>query len=138
MWFLEDDSTRYAGCVEVRPYPSSKSTELTYLLDPLVWGQGLAVRMAWTAITLSFSSSEIDSVIAGADLDNAASFAVMRRLGMRFRKNVQYPLGAGMEYELDRNEAGPCRSLFCCRSADKQLGMDRLERSFSPTRAEVQ
>jgi [ribosomal protein S5]-alanine N-acetyltransferase len=106
MWFLEDVSTRYAGCVEVRPYPSSKSTELTYLLDPRVWGQGLALRMAWTAIIHSFSSSEIDSIIAGADVANAASFAVMRRLGMHFRKSVQYPLGAGMEYELDRDEVG--------------------------------
>jgi [ribosomal protein S5]-alanine N-acetyltransferase len=107
MWFLEDVSTRYAGCVEVRPYPSSKSAELTYLLDPRSWGQGLAVRMAWTAIIQTFLSLEIDSVIAGADLANAASFAVMRRLGMHFHKNVQYPLGAGAEYVLHRDDIGP-------------------------------
>ncbi len=40
MWFLEDPSTRYAGCVELRPYPSSRSAELIYLLDPRYWGQG--------------------------------------------------------------------------------------------------
>jgi [ribosomal protein S5]-alanine N-acetyltransferase len=66
MWFLEDVSTRYAGCVELRPYPSSRSAELTYLLDPRYWGQGLALRMAWTAITHAFLSSQIDSVIASA------------------------------------------------------------------------
>jgi hypothetical protein len=50
---------------------------------------------------------------AGADVANAASFAVMRRLGMHFRKNVQYPLGAGMEYEFDRNEVGvPAGAFF--------------------------
>jgi RimJ/RimL family protein N-acetyltransferase len=43
--------------------------------------------MARTAITRAFSSSQIDSVIAGADLANAASLAVMRRLGMHFRKD---------------------------------------------------
>ena len=32
-----------AGCVEVRPYPSSKSTELTYLLDSRVWEQGRSI-----------------------------------------------------------------------------------------------
>jgi RimJ/RimL family protein N-acetyltransferase len=63
--------------------------------------------MAWTAITHAFSSSQIDSVIAGADLANAASIAVMQRLGMRFRKNVQYSLGAGVEYVLHRYDAGP-------------------------------
>src|ERR1700758_1244638 len=34
MWFLEDVSTRYAGCVELRPYPSPRSAELIYLLAP--------------------------------------------------------------------------------------------------------
>lgn len=106
MWFLEDVSTRYAGCVELRPYPSSRSAELTYLLDPCNWGQGLALRMAWTAITHTFLSSQIDSVIAGTDLANAASLAVMRRLGMRFHKDVQYPLGAGVEYVMHRDDVG--------------------------------
>lgn len=86
MWFLEDVSTRYAGCVELRPYPSPRSAELIYLLDPEYWGQGLSLRMAWTMITHAFSSSQIDFVIAGADLRNTASIAVMRRLGMRFHK----------------------------------------------------
>ena len=107
MWFLEDASTRYAGCVELQPYPSSRFAELTYLLDSREWGQGLAPRMAWTAITHTFLSSQIDSVIAGADLANAASLAVMRRLGMRFHKDVQYPLGAGVEYVLHRDDPGP-------------------------------
>ena len=107
MWFLEDPSKRYAGCVELRPYPSFRSAELIYLLDPRYRGQGLALRMAWTAITHAFLSSQIDSVIAGTDLPNPASLAVMRRLGMRFHKDVQYPLGAGVEYVLHRDDIGP-------------------------------
>jgi ribosomal-protein-alanine N-acetyltransferase len=58
MWFLENVSTRYAGCVELRAYPSRRSAELIYLLDPRYWGQGLALRMAWTAITHAFLSSQ--------------------------------------------------------------------------------
>jgi len=107
MWFLEDVSTQYAGCVDLRPYPSPRSAELIYLLDPRYWGQGLALRMAWTAIIHAFLSSQIDSVIAGADLPNTASLAVMRRLGMRFHKDVQYPLGTGVEYVIHRDDAGP-------------------------------
>ena len=107
MWFLEDVSTRYAGCVELRPYPSPRSAELIYLLDPKYWGQGLALRMAWTAITHAFLSSQIDSVIAGTDLPNTASLAVMRRLGMRFHRDVQYPLGAGVEYVLHQDDVWP-------------------------------
>jgi hypothetical protein len=38
---------------------------------------------------------------------NDASFAVMRRLGMRFHKNVQYSLGTGAEYILHRDDPAP-------------------------------
>jgi [ribosomal protein S5]-alanine N-acetyltransferase len=107
MWFLENVSTRSAGCVELRPYPSLGSAELIYLLDPRYWGMGLALRMAWTAVTHAFLSSQINSVIAGADLPNTASIALMRRLGMQFHKDVQYPLGAGVEYVLHRYDVGP-------------------------------
>jgi ribosomal-protein-alanine N-acetyltransferase len=107
MWFLEDASARYVGCVELRPYPSPRSAELIYLLDPRYWGQGLALRMAWRAITYAFLSLQIDSVIAGVDLPNTASISVMRHLGMRFHKDVRYPLGAGVEYVLHRDDLGP-------------------------------
>jgi RimJ/RimL family protein N-acetyltransferase len=63
--------------------------------------------MAWTAINRAFLSLQIDSVIAGTDLPNTPSIAVMRRLGMRFHKDVQYPLGAGVEYVLHRDDKGP-------------------------------
>jgi [ribosomal protein S5]-alanine N-acetyltransferase len=107
MWFLENAFTRYAGCVELRPYPDARSAEVLYSLDPRFWGQGLATRMAWAVITHAFFSSEVDFVIAGADGANVASFAVMRRLGMRFHKDVLYPLGAGAEYVLHRDDQGP-------------------------------
>lgn len=107
MWVLERTPLRYCGCVELRPYPAPGRVELTYLLDPAYWGHGLAVRMAWTAISRAFSLPTIDAVIAGADAPNAASFAVMRRLGMQFHRDVVYPLGAGTEYILQRGDAGP-------------------------------
>jgi|SRR5580693_1701783 RimJ/RimL family protein N-acetyltransferase len=78
-----------------------------WYIDTFPMGQGLALRMAWTVITHAFLSSQIDSVIAGTDLPNTASLAVMRRLGMRFHKDVHYPLGAGVEYVLLRDDVGP-------------------------------
>jgi [ribosomal protein S5]-alanine N-acetyltransferase len=76
-------------------------------LDPRYWGQGLALRMAWTVIARAFLSTRIDFVIAGTDLPNTASLAVMRRLGMHFHRELQYPLGPGVEYVLHRDDAGP-------------------------------
>jgi len=107
MWMLQDGSAQCLGCVELRPYPLARSAELTYLLHPDCWGRGLATRMAWSAITLAFASPRIDCVIAGHDLPNTASLAVMRRLGMRYHRSVRYPLGAGAEYVLHRDDPGP-------------------------------
>jgi [ribosomal protein S5]-alanine N-acetyltransferase len=106
-WLLGSSVVSHAGCVQLLPDLSKRITELTYLLDPDYWGQGLAVRMGWTAITQAFLSPRIDAVVAGADFPNKASFAVMHRLGMRFRRHVQYPLGPGMEYVLHRGDVGP-------------------------------
>jgi RimJ/RimL family protein N-acetyltransferase len=104
-------SVPYAGSVDLRPYPSLRSAELTYLLDPRYWGQGLGqgltLRMAWTVIAHAFLMSQIDFIIAGADLPNTRSIALMQRLDMRFHKNVQGPLGAGVEYVLHRNDVRP-------------------------------
>lgn len=33
MWLLERSSARYVGCVELRPYPSPRTAEITYFLD---------------------------------------------------------------------------------------------------------
>jgi [ribosomal protein S5]-alanine N-acetyltransferase len=106
-WLLGNNVVSYAGCVQLLPDLSKRITELTYLLDPDHWGQGLAVRMGWTAIAQAFLSPRIDAVVAGADAPNKASFAVMQQLGMRFRRHMQYPLGPGMEYILHRDDAGP-------------------------------
>lgn len=107
MWLLHSDTQPCAGAVQLQLEQSPRSAELTYLLDPAHWGHGLALRMAWTAITLAYQSGRIDTVIAGADAPNAASFRLMHRLGMRFHRHVHYPLGAGMEYTLHRDDPGP-------------------------------
>ncbi|HET7883127.1 MAG TPA: GNAT family N-acetyltransferase [Acetobacteraceae bacterium] len=106
MWVLRRTDGQPAGLVELRPYPAPRSAELTYLLDPSHWGQGLAVRMAWTVVSEAFRLGQIDTIVAGADIPNTRSFGVMRRLGMRLHKDVSYPLGPGVEFALHRDEAG--------------------------------
>lgn len=107
MWVLEGPGRSPAGSVQLKPYPVARAAELSYLLDPGLWGRGLATRMAWTAISLAFRTDGIDSVFAGADAPNARSFALMRRLGMRFRAEVLYPMGPGAEYALRRDDPIP-------------------------------
>jgi RimJ/RimL family protein N-acetyltransferase len=106
LWILQSPRVPYGGCVQLRPDLSAKSAELIYLLDPTHWGRGLATRMGWTAITTAFLEP-FDVVVAGTDGANGASLAVMRRLGMRFYRDVRYPLGKGFQYALARGDPGP-------------------------------
>jgi [ribosomal protein S5]-alanine N-acetyltransferase len=106
LWVLEDPRVRYAGGVLLRPDLAARSAELTYFLKPALWGRGLATRIAWTAIGKAFQAP-IDVVQAGADAANTASLNVMRRLGMRFVRDVSYPLGPGALYALARGDPGP-------------------------------
>jgi RimJ/RimL family protein N-acetyltransferase len=100
---LHSPRVRCGGCVQLRPDIAARSAELVYLLDPAWWGRGLATRMAWTAIAHAFARG-FEVVVAVTDGANAASQAVMRRLGMRFRCEVSCPLGAGVEYALARSD----------------------------------
>jgi len=107
LWMLEQPEQTAGGAVWLEPNLAAREAEVSYLLDPALWGRGLARRMAWTAVARAFENPAIDCVFAGADAPNAASIAVLQRLGMRFRRDVTYPLGPGVEYELRRGDAGP-------------------------------
>ena len=107
VWLLETQAARLAGGVELKLQDQTDSAELTYLLHPHYWGQGLATRMSWTVMQRAFASGRVTQVVAGADEPNTASVSVMRRLGMTFLRPVQYPLGPGVEYVYRRGDPVP-------------------------------
>ena len=78
LWLLEDERGM-AGFVRLDP-DNKQSAELTYALQPSLWGRGLATRMGWTAMEAAFERPWCDKVVAGADLANYSSLAVMERL----------------------------------------------------------
>ena len=103
LWLLAARDAQRLGAVRLSPAEGAE-LELTYLLHPDAWGAGLATRMAHTALGLAFASGPSPSVVAGADVPNAASIAVMQRLGMAFRRDVRYPMGEGVEYTITRDD----------------------------------
>jgi RimJ/RimL family protein N-acetyltransferase len=104
-WLLEDGTGVSRGCVWLQLDATGRAAELSYLLAPDLWGQGIATRMAATAIREAFRSGTIERVFAGADLPNSRSFAVMHRLGMRYARDVVYTVYPGKEYEIGPAEA---------------------------------
>jgi RimJ/RimL family protein N-acetyltransferase len=103
-WVLFAAQHPCGGLISLWQRPVDSDVELIYALHPDFWGRGLATRMAVSVIRRGFASG-VQHIIAGVDLPNAASLAVIRGLGMRFLRDVVYPLGAGAEYELTREDA---------------------------------
>ncbi len=106
-WILERQDGLLGGCVELKKQNLLRSAELTYLLHPKFWGQGLATRMSWTVIFQALETGQVTQIVAGADEPNTASVSVMRRLGMTFFRRVEYPLGPGVEYIYRKGDPAP-------------------------------
>ena len=58
--------------------------DLSYWLNDAYHGRGYASEAAVAAIAAAFDHLDLDDIEAGAQPENVASFAVMRRLGMEF------------------------------------------------------
>ena len=95
---LLEGEDRLIGCGRTHLLEESGAAELTYVLHPDFWGQGLATMMGWTLMQQAFDSALVETMIAGTDDPNTASQAVMRRLGMRFHRHTQNARWSGVEY----------------------------------------
>lgn len=107
LWLLEAGSSRLAGSVALEPGTDSRTAELDYVLHPEHWGRGLATRASWTIVESALGAVGLEAVVAGTDVPNRASVDVMRRLGMRFLRDVTYPLGPGVQYVRRRGDPPP-------------------------------
>lgn len=115
LWLLEDDDGELLGCVRLATVDDMPgAAELTYVVHPDYWGQGLATAMSRTVIAMAFSVTACEQILAGADLPNSRSIVVMQRLGMQYLRDVEYPAGPGVEYRLMRSD-------FQIWSADETL-----------------
>jgi RimJ/RimL family protein N-acetyltransferase len=105
LWLLETAGDSAAGCVRLSQVTDEVATaELTYVLHPAKWGSGLATAMSRSALSQAFELASCDSILAGADVANRRSVAVMERLGMRRLREVAYPAGPGVEYIMSRTD----------------------------------
>jgi [ribosomal protein S5]-alanine N-acetyltransferase len=76
------------GFAGLRTIGDSSDVEILYALLPAHWGRGLATEAAQAVLDWGFEILGLTQIAAGADPPNAASFEVMRRLGMPFWKEI--------------------------------------------------
>ena len=85
---LRDDPDDVIGFAGLRTFGEAQDVEVLYGLLPAHWGRGLATEAARAILDWAFDTLGLTEIAAGADPPNAASFAVMRRLGMPFWKEM--------------------------------------------------
>jgi RimJ/RimL family protein N-acetyltransferase len=80
------------GFAGLRPLPDGPDLELYYGLDPRHWGRGYATEASRAVLRYGFDVLGLDAIPIRTDGPNAASVAVMERLGARYVRTD--PVGA--------------------------------------------
>ena len=89
--------------------PEFDETEVLWALHPDAWGQGYATEVARAALAYGFETLGLDLIFAITLPDNLASQAVMKRLGLTYRRRVDYRGFTDIVwFDIDR-EAWQCR-----------------------------
>lgn len=82
LWLIHQPSTTQPlGTAGLRPL-DDLGLEVTYSLAPSAWGNGYATEAAAAVIDYAFGPLGLPQVLAEIDEGNAASIAVVERLGM--------------------------------------------------------
>jgi RimJ/RimL family protein N-acetyltransferase len=85
--FLADRLIGHGGLNFV---PEFGETEVLWALHPDAWGKGYATEVARAALAYGFDTLGMALIFAITLPDNASSQAVMRRLGLIYRRRVDY------------------------------------------------
>lgn len=78
-------------------------TEVLWSLHPDAWGQGFATEAARAALDFGFGTLGLATIFAVTRPDNTASQAVMKRLGLTYRKDVVYRDIDSVWFDIDRD-----------------------------------
>ncbi|UYN95298.1 MAG: GNAT family N-acetyltransferase [Enhydrobacter sp.] len=85
--FLDDRLIGHAGLNHV---PEFGQTEVLWALHPDRWGKGYATEVAKAALAFGFDTLKLDLIFAITLPENLSSQAVMKRIGLTYRKRVDY------------------------------------------------
>ncbi|HEU5470470.1 MAG TPA: GNAT family N-acetyltransferase [Actinophytocola sp.] len=104
VWLVrERDGDRPVGTVALRTL-ADLGLEVVYSLAPSVWGRGYATEAAGAVVEHALGPLGLTEVLAEVDTANAASAAVVRRLGMVAFAVVPGVLGPMTRYRGVRDE----------------------------------
>ena len=93
---------RQIGHAGLNFVPEFGETEVLWSLHPDAWGKGYATEAARAALDLGFRTLDLKLIFAITRPDNLASQAVMKRLGLTYRRDVVYKETDSVWFDIDR------------------------------------
>ena len=100
-WAIFRDG-RLIGHCGLHYVPEFDATEVLWALHPGGWGQGYATEAALASVAFGFETIGLPLIFAITKPDNLASQAVVKRLGLGYRKNVTYRGFEARWFDTDR------------------------------------
>jgi RimJ/RimL family protein N-acetyltransferase len=100
-WGLFSDG-RPIGHAGLNFVPEFGETEVLWTLHPGAWGNGYATEAARAALHFGFEAIGLGLIFAITRPDNMASQAVMKRLGLVYRRDVVYRDTPSVWFDIDR------------------------------------
>ncbi|NDH60838.1 MAG: N-acetyltransferase [Alphaproteobacteria bacterium] len=82
--------------------PEFAETEVLWALHPDAWGRGYATEVAQASLDYGFGTLGLGSIFAITLPDNAASQAVMKRIGLTYRRRATYKGFDVVWFDMDR------------------------------------
>ncbi len=86
----ERESGRLVGIAGLQPLDGGPDVELTYALEPSSWGAGYATEAGAAVLEYGFEQAGLERIVGIAGPENAASVAVLRKLGLRSLGEAEY------------------------------------------------
>jgi RimJ/RimL family protein N-acetyltransferase len=94
---------RLIGQAGLNFVPEFGETEVLWSLHPDAWGRGYATEAARAALDHGFRILGLKLIYAITKPDNLASQAVMKRLGLIYRRDVVYKSIDAVWFDIDRD-----------------------------------
>ncbi|MFJ7207456.1 GNAT family N-acetyltransferase [Streptomyces sp. NPDC098789] len=93
VWAVRRDG-RLVGHAEIKPTAESGGHEIIYALSPDAWGARLGTEIAEALIAYATTTLALTEVHATVAAENAASLALLARIGFTYTKDIPEPDGS--------------------------------------------
>ncbi|WP_196140194.1 GNAT family N-acetyltransferase [Aliikangiella sp. G2MR2-5] len=96
------ENNRYIGFSGLRRSSDTDLVDIGFRIVRDYWNQGVATESANACLELAFDRYKVDKVVARAMINNKASLAVIKKLGMRFQNDFIEGTQVWKQFELTR------------------------------------